>query len=155
MTNKDGIEEGQVAPDFSLKDQDGKVVSLKNFKGSDIVLYFYPKDDTPGCTMEACSFRDNMASLTKKGAVVLGVSNDDTESHVKFAKKYSLNFKLLSDVDRTVSKAYGVYQKRNMYGKDYWGIVRSTFIIGKDGRVRKAWRGVRVDGHTEEVLKAL
>jgi peroxiredoxin Q/BCP len=146
---------GDRAPDFSLPDQSGKTVSLKNLKGSPVVLYFYPKDDTPGCTKEACGFRDAEARIKKAGAIVLGVSLDGPESHRKFIGKYNLPFSLLCDEEAVVSKAYGVYKQKNMYGKTYWGIERSTFVIGPDGIVKAAFRKVKVDGHTDEVLAAL
>ena len=143
------------APDFSLPDQDGKTVSLKSLKGKQVVLYFYPKDDTPGCTKEACGFRDSWSAIEKANTVVLGVSMDDAESHQKFIKKYSLPFTLLCDEDGTVSKAYGVYKKKNMYGKIYWGIERSTFIIDETGKLKAIFRKVTVDGHVDEVQAAL
>ncbi len=147
--------EGQAAPDFELKDQDGKSTRLSDFKGKSVVLYFYPKDDTPGCTKESCSFRDNESALKKAGAVILGVSLDDEKSHQKFIKKFSLNFPLLCDEDAKVSRLYGVYKKKNMYARLFWGIERSTFVIGADGKLKKIFRKVKVDGHTEEVFEAL
>jgi len=149
------IAEGMEAPDFELKDQKGNAISLKNFRGKKVVLYFYPKDDTPGCTKEACSFRDNMDKIIEKGAIVIGISNDDLKSHEKFSKKYNLNFSLLSDVDRRVSIKYGVYKKKNLYGKIVWGIERSTFIIDEQGKIKKIFRKVNVEGHVDEVLKHL
>lgn len=150
------ISEGSLAPDFNLKSDDGKAYSLAEYKGKkQIVLYFYPRDDTPGCTKEACSFRDSLSSLNKVGVQVLGVSMDDLESHQKFRTKYSLNFPLLSDADGKVSKEYGVYKLKNNYGKKYWGIERSTFIIDKDGKVKKAFRKVSVDGHVDIVRRNL
>jgi len=146
---------GDKAPDFSLPDQDGKTVSLKSLKGKQVVLYFYPKDDTPGCTKEACGFRDSLKAIEKTNTVVLGVSMDRAESHHKFIKKYSLPFPLLCDEDGTVSKAYGVYKLKNMYGKTYWGIERSTFIIDETGRLKAIFRKVKVDGHVDEVQAAL
>jgi peroxiredoxin Q/BCP len=146
---------GEKAPDFSLPDQTGKTISLKDFKGRQVVLYFYPKDDTPGCTKEACGFRDAIRRITKAGAVVLGVSLDGKESHQKFIKKHDLPFSLLSDEDAAVSKAFGVYKQKNMYGKKFWGIERSTFLIDPTGRLKSIFRKVKVDGHTEEVLNAL
>ena len=144
------------APEFLLPDQLGKQVSLKELKGKKVVLYFYPKDDTPGCTKEACDFRDSMASITKTGAVVLGVSLDGATSHQKFTDKYQLPFPLLSDEGTTVSKSYGVYkQKRRWYGKKYWRIERSTFVIDEAGRLKAMFRKVKVDGHVNEVLAAL
>lgn len=147
------LDEGDVAPDFELKSDDGKTYSLSQFKGKkEVILYFYPKDDTPGCTKEACSFRDSLAQFDKKNAKVLGVSNDDLESHSKFRAKYGLTFPLLADVDHEISKAYGVYQLKNLYGKKFMGITRSTFVIDKAGRIKKIYRRVQVDGHAEELL---
>lgn len=146
---------GDRAPDFSLSDESGKAVSLKNLKGTPVVLYFYPKDDTPGCTKEACDFRDSQKRLQQTGAVVLGVSLDGTESHRKFIAKFDLPFSLLCDEDASVSKAYGVYKLKNMYGKKYWGIERSTFVIDGRGAIKALFRKVKVDGHVDEVLAAL
>jgi thioredoxin-dependent peroxiredoxin len=150
------ITDGAQAPNFELRGDDGKAYSLSEYKGKkQVVLYFYPKDDTPGCTKEACSFRDNLSSLAKAGVQVLGVSMDDLDSHGKFREKYSLNFPLLADTDGKVSKEYGVYKLKNNYGKKYWGIERSTFVIDKEGRVKKAIRRVQVDGHVDEVRRYL
>ncbi len=146
---------GDKAPELGIPDQDGKKVSLKDLKGRQVVLYFYPKDDTPGCTKEACDFRDAVSSIKKTGAVVLGVSLDGQTSHQKFIKKHGLPFPLLSDEDKTVAKAYGVYKEKNMYGKKYWGIERSTFVLNPDGTVKRIFRKVKVDGHVDEVLDAL
>jgi thioredoxin-dependent peroxiredoxin len=146
---------GAKAPDFSLPDQAEKSVSLKSLKGKQVVLYFYPKDDTPGCTKESCDFRDTYTKITKAGAVILGVSLDGAESHRKFIEKYHLPFSLLSDEEASVSKVYGVYKLKNMYGKKYWGIERSTFVIDQDGLIKAAFRKVKVDGHAEEILAAL
>ena len=146
---------GDKAPDFSLQTQSGQTVSLKSLKGKQVVLYFYPKDDTPGCTKEACGFRDSIKSIEKANTVVLGVSMDDADSHQKFITKYGLPFSLLCDEDGTVSKAYGVYKKKNMYGKTYWGIERSTFIIDEVGTLKAVFRKVKVDGHVAEVQAAL
>jgi thioredoxin-dependent peroxiredoxin len=155
-TEDSDIIEGSKAPAFELESDEGKKYSLDQFKGQkEVILYFYPADDTPGCTKEACSFRDNLSSLNKAGVQVLGVSTDDLLSHSKFRAKYSLNFPLLSDPDAKVSKAYGVYKLKNNYGKNYWGIERSTFVIGKDGKIKKAMRRVHVDGHVDEVRKYL
>ena len=151
----DELKLGDHAPDFSLPDQEGKMVSLKSLKGRQVVLYFYPKDDTPGCTKEACGFRDSLRAIEKANTVVLGVSMDDAGSHQKFIKKYSLPFTLLCDEDGKVSKAYGVYKKKNMYGKTYWGIERSTFIIDETGKLKAIFRKVKVDGHVDEVQAAL
>ncbi len=146
---------GDKAPDFSLKNETGKTVALKALRGKPVVLYFYPKDDTPGCTKEACGFRDSMASIRKTGAIVLGVSLDDEAAHQKFIAKYDLPFSLLVDGDIKVSKAYGVYVQKNMYGKKYWGIERSTFIIDAEGKLSAIFRKVKVDGHVDEVLAVL
>jgi peroxiredoxin Q/BCP len=146
---------GDKAPEFALPNEAGKTVKLKDFKGRQVVLYFYPKDDTPGCTKEACSFRDSLEPIKKAGAVVLGVSLDGRESHQKFIAKHRLPFPLLSDEDATVSKAYGVYKQKNMYGKKFWGIERSTFVIDPAGRLKAIFRKVKVDGHVDEVLAAL
>jgi peroxiredoxin Q/BCP len=149
------IEEGQTAPDFTLPADDGREVKLSELRGKPVVLYFYPKDDTPGCTKEACAFRDRSGDLKATGAVVLGVSPDDVASHGEFRDKYSLNFPLLADTDHQVAERYGAWREKNMYGKKSVGIQRSTFLIGPDGTVRKVWKKVNVDGHDEEVLAAL
>jgi peroxiredoxin Q/BCP len=146
---------GKQAPEFSLPDETGKTVSLKSFKGKRVAVYFYPKDNTPGCTKEACDFRDSIARLKKAGAVVLGVSLDGPESHRRFIAKCRLPFPLLCDEDATVSKAFGVYKEKNMYGKKYWGIERSTFVIDEKGIVKAIFRKVKVDGHVEEVMATL
>lgn len=146
---------GDKAPELSLPDQHGTQVTLKDNKGKQVVLYFYPKDDTPGCTKEACDFRDLEAQILRAGAVILGVSLDGKESHQKFIKKFGLPFSLLSDEDASVSKAYGVYKEKNMYGKTYWGIERSTFVIDGSGKLKAIFRKVKVDGHVDEVLTAL
>lgn len=146
---------GDAAPEFVLPDQSGKRVSLASLKGKQVVLYFYPKDDTPGCTKEACGFRDSLTRLTKAKAVVIGVSLDGKEAHQKFIAKYSLPFTLLSDEEATVAKAYGVYKRKNMYGRKYWGIERSTFVIDETGKIKEAFRKVKVDGHVDEVLASL
>lgn len=150
-----GLTVGEKAPEFLLPDETGKKVSLKSFQGKQVVLYFYPKDDTPGCTKEACRFRDSITPILKTGSVVLGVSLDGQESHRKFIAKHGLPFSLLSDEDATVSKAYGVYTQKNTYGKKYWGIERSTFVIDPEGIVKAIFRKVKVDGHVDEVLAAL
>ncbi len=146
---------GDPAPEFSLPADDGNSYSLAGLRGRKVVLYFYPKDDTPGCTKEACSFRDNLARVTSKGAVVLGVSHDDIESHAKFRKKYSLSFPLLSDTEGKVLGEYGVWKEKGMFGKSFLGIARTTFIIDEDGKIAKVFPNVRVDGHTDEILEAL
>jgi peroxiredoxin Q/BCP len=149
------IEEGQKAPDFQLESSEGGEVSLKQLKGKTVVLYFYPKDDTPGCTREACAFRDSQAALKKKGVVVLGVSGDSLASHEKFKAKYKLNFPLLSDPDKAVAKKYGAWGEKVLYGKKTVGMIRSTFVIDKDGVVRKVFPRVKVDGHSDQVLEAV
>jgi peroxiredoxin Q/BCP len=149
------IEEGKAAPDFALVADDGSKVSLKGFRGKRVVLYFYPKDDTPGCTVEACAFRDLLPDVSHAGAVVLGVSRDDTESHVRFKKKFNLNFALLSDPDASIHRLYGAWGKKMMYGKETEGVIRSTVLIDERGRVAKHWPRVKAEGHAEEVLKAL
>ena len=151
----DWIEAGQRAPAFTLSADDGGKVRLADLAGQPVVLYFYPRDDTPGCTREACAFRDQQAKLKKLGAVVLGVSGDSIASHGKFRDKYRLNFPLLADVDHQVAEKYGAWREKNMYGKKSMGIQRSTFLIGPDGKVAKVWKRVNVDGHEEQVLAAL
>jgi peroxiredoxin Q/BCP len=151
----DELEVGSKAPDFSLPDQDGNTVRLKSLKGKQVVLYFYPKDDTSGCTKEACDFRDSLAPIKKAGAVVLGVSMDGQASHQKFIAKYGLPFALLSDEGKEACKAYGVYKEKSMYGRKYWGIERSTFVIDAAGRLKALFRKVKVPGHVDEVLAAL
>lgn len=154
-TSADELKEGDVAPDFELPATGGGKVKLSALRGKSVVLYFYPADDTPGCTKEACSFRDNLPKFGKMDAVVLGVSSDSLDSHKKFADKYSLNFTLLSDEDKKVHGLYGTWKEKNMYGKTYWGTERSTFVIDAQGRIKKIFRRVKVDGHDAEVLQAL
>ena len=151
----DWIEEGKKAPAFSLKATDGSTVRLSELKGKPVVLYFYPKDDTPGCTKEACAFRDRQSELQKSGAVVLGVSPDDVDSHVKFSDKFELNFPLLADTNHAVAEKYGAWREKNMYGKISMGIQRSTFLIDTDGKIAKVWKRVKVDGHDQQVLDAI
>ena len=143
------------APAFSLPASGGGETALKDLLGKKVVLYFYPKDDTPGCTKEACSFRDGIAAIKKAGAVVLGISPDDTASHGKFIKKFSLPFPLLADTTHSVAEQYGVWVEKSMYGRTYMGIERSTFIIDAKGRIARIFSRVKVDGHFEEVLAAL
>jgi peroxiredoxin Q/BCP len=145
---------GSPAPSFSLPDQDGNIVTSESLKGAPYVLYFYPKDDTPGCTKEACGFRDSGAAFGKNGVRVLGVSPDSEKSHARFAEKYGLPFTLLADVDKTLAAAYGVWVEKTNYGRKYMGIDRSTFLVDAKGRVQKIWRGIRVPGHVEDVLLA-
>ena len=150
------IKEGNKAPAFTLSDATGKSVSLEDFAGKDVILYFYPRDDTPGCTKEACGFRDLWQDIRKKGAVVVGVSADDAASHQKFATKYKLPFTLLSDPDRKTMKTYGAYGEKMMYGKKTMGVIRSSVWIGPDGKVRKHWARVSdAAKHPEQVLEAL
>lgn len=149
------LEEGQPAPDFTLAADDGVKFKLKDQRGSPVVLYFYPRDDTPGCTKEACAFRDRQRELHSLGAKVFGVSTDDVASHIKFRDKYRLTFPLLADTDHQVAENYGAWQEKNMYGKKSWGVQRSTFLIDAQGVVRKVWRRVRVEGHDQQVLEAL
>ena len=149
------IEEGQPAPDFELESDAGETVKLSDFRGKPVVLYFYPKDDTPGCTTQACGIRDVFADFRERGAVVLGVSPDDEASHVKFKEKYSLPFTLLADPEHQIAEQYGVWKERNLYGKKSMGIERSTFVIDADGNVTKAMRRVKPDTHAADVLAAL
>jgi peroxiredoxin Q/BCP len=150
-----GLESGDKAPDFTLKNDNDEVVKLSNYKGKKVVLYFYPKDDTPGCTAEACSFRDGFSEIQKKGAALFGVSTDSVDSHKKFKEKFHLNFPLLSDADKKVVNAYGVWKEKNMYGRKYMGIERTTFIIDENGKIKKVFPKVKVDGHYDEVLAEL
>jgi peroxiredoxin Q/BCP len=149
------LTQGTPAPDFTVETDRGETVSLKDFKGKHVVLYFYPKDDTPGCTVEACNFRDNMGRIETAGAVVLGISLDDVESHQKFRDKLELPFPLLADTDHKVADAYGVYGKKEFMGREYMGIDRATFLIGPDGKLEKVWPKVNPQGHADEVLEAL
>jgi thioredoxin-dependent peroxiredoxin len=149
------VEEGKPAPDFELRSDKGEQVKLSDFRGQPVVLYFYPKDDTPGCTTQACGLRDDYAQFKERGAVILGVSPDDEASHVKFKSKYHLPFTLLADPEHEVAETYGVWQERNFGGRKYMGINRSTFIIDPEGKVSKAMRGVKPDTHTEKVLAVL
>ena len=146
---------GDKAPNFAAKDDSGKTIKLSDFKGRKVVLYFYPKDDTPGCTREACNFRDGIAALKKAGATVLGVSADSVESHAKFRDKFDLNFPLLADTEKAIVNAYDVWKEKSMYGKKYMGIERTTFVIDGDGRISHIFPKVKVDAHYEEVLDAL
>lgn len=149
------LKEGQKAPDFKAKDQDGKEISLDQFAGKTVVLYFYPKDDTPGCTAEACDFRDNYQGLIAKGIVVLGVSTDDEKSHEKFAKKHNLPFTLLADTDQKIVEDYGVWGEKNMYGKTYMGTIRKTFIINEEGKIAHIIGKVDTKNATAQVLELL
>jgi peroxiredoxin Q/BCP len=149
------IKEGQKAPDFTLPSSEGKDVSLRGLRGKNVVLYFYPRDMTPGCTREACDFRDSQAKIKKVGGVVLGVSPDSVASHEKFKAQQKLNFPLLADTDKAVAKAYGAFGEKLMYGRKVKGMIRSTFVIDAEGIVRKVFPRVRVDGHADKVLEAL
>ncbi|MFL5348328.1 MAG: thioredoxin-dependent thiol peroxidase [Hyalangium sp.] len=146
---------GSQAPDFQLADHSGRTVSLSQLAGKNVVLYFYPKDDTPGCTVEACNFRDEHSALEKAGAVVLGVSPDDAKRHQKFITKYNLPFPLLVDPDHKVAEAYGAWGEKSNYGRKFMGIIRSTFLIDPKGKVKQVWPKVKVNGHVSEVLSAL
>jgi thioredoxin-dependent peroxiredoxin len=148
------LKPGDKAPDFKLDSTDGPV-SLKSLRGKKVVVYFYPKDDTPGCTREACDFRDNLAPLKQAGAVILGVSKDSLESHEKFRSKYQLPFTLMSDPDFDVAKAFGAYGEKVSFGVKKLGLIRSTFLIDEEGKVQKVWPKVAVDGHVEKVLKEI
>lgn len=149
------MKEGEKAPDFSSKTDAGKEMRLSELKGRKVVLYFYPKDDTPGCVKEACSFRDDIRLLASKGAVVIGVSPDSVESHKKFKKKYHLNFFLISDTSKDISKMYGVWKKKNFMGKEFMGIERTTLIIDENGLIKKIFAKVNPLGHSKEVLASL
>ncbi|WP_126425366.1 thioredoxin-dependent thiol peroxidase [Brevibacillus marinus] len=147
------VEVGQPAPDFTLSANNGQTISLHQYRGKNVVLYFYPKDMTPGCTTEACDFRDYHPKFSQLNTVVLGISPDTVASHDKFAAKYELPFPLLADPDHEVAEAYGVWVLKNMYGKEYMGIERSTFLIDKEGNIAQVWRKVKVAGHVQEVLQ--
>ncbi len=151
----DWLEVGTKAPAFTLASDSGKKLSLSQFQGKPVVLYFYPKDDTPGCTKEACAFRDASNQLKELGAVVLGVSPDDEETHAKFRDKFQLNFPLLADPDHSLAEAYGAWREKNMYGKKSMGVQRSTYLIAPDGTIAKVWKKVSVDGHDAAVLEAI
>lgn len=151
----DWIEVGKKAPAITLKDDSGKTVKLSDLKGSPVVLYFYPRDDTPGCTKEACAFRDRSDEIQALGAKILGVSPDSVESHQKFRDKYSLNFPLLADPQHTIAEKYGAWREKNMYGKKSMGIQRSTYLIDSEGKIAKVWKRVRVDGHDQAVIEAI
>jgi len=149
------IEVGRKAPAFSLKDQEGKTHKLSDYAGKPLVVYFYPKDDTPGCTKETCEFRDRLPQLKKGQAAVLGVSILDEKSKAKFAQKYDVNFPLLADADHAVAEKFGVWQEKSRYGRTYMGIARTTFLIDKDGKVAQRWDNVKVDGHADDVVEAI
>ena len=149
------LEESNKAPNFKLKDQNGKTVSLGDFKGKKVVLYFYPKDDTSGCTAEACSFRDEFPRFGKLDAVIIGVSPDSVDSHKRFAEKYQLPFILLSDENKEVLNTYGVWKEKSMYGRKYMGVERTTYIIDEKGKIKKVFQKVKVPDHNKEVIEAL
>ena len=149
------VNEGDTAPDFTLRTDDGSEVRLDGLRGRSVVLYFYPKDDTSGCTVQACEFRDALPRFDEAGSIVLGVSPDPVRSHQKFKQKYDLNFPLLADEDHLVAEAYGVWKEKSMYGRKYWGVERSTFLIDEDGKIARAWRKVRPKGHAEAVASEL
>jgi len=149
------LKPGDAAPDFALTDQRGKTVKLKDFRGKKLVVYFYPKDDTPGCTKEACAFRDALPAFKKGKAAVLGVSVLDTASKAKFARKHKLNFPLLADPEHEVADRFGAWQKKSLYGRTYMGVARMTYLIGADGKVVRRWDNVKVDGHAADVLRAV
>lgn len=149
------LQEGEKAPAFKAKDQNGKMVSLADYKGKKVVLYFYPQDDTPTCTQEACNLRDNYAALQKKGLVVIGVSPDDEKSHKKFEEKYKLPFTILADPGKQIIEKYGVWGEKNMYGRKYMGLIRTTFLIDEKGMIQKIFKKPKSKIHSEEILKAL
>ncbi len=151
----DWVEEGKKAPAFTLTADDGTKIRLSALKGTPVVLYFYPRDDTPGCTREACAFRDRKVEIETMGAVVLGVSPDTVEKHVKFREKYELNFRLLADPDHKIAEKYGAWREKTMYGKKKMGIQRSTFLVDANGKVAKVWQRVKVDGHDDQVIEAV
>jgi peroxiredoxin Q/BCP len=149
------VEPGRKAPAFALPDQDGKIHRLRDYTGRPLILYFYPKDDNPGCTREACGFRDALPAFKKGRAAVLGVSVLDTASKARFARKHELNFPLLADPEHAVADKYGVWQKKSLYGRTYMGLARVTYLIGPDGKVARRWDSVKVDGHAADVLRAV
>jgi len=150
------LKEGDLAPEFNLTAHTGQTIQLKEFKGKKrVVLYFYPKDDTPGCTVEACGFRDKISALEEKDSLILGVSPDGTASHNTFVEKFKLPFLLLSDEDKKTCKDYGVWVKKRLYGREYMGVERTTFVIGKDGKIEKIYHKVKPDGHPDEILSFL
>lgn len=145
---------GDKAPAFSGMDQDGNKISLKNFKGKKVILFFYPKDDTPGCTAEACNLNDNRKMLKRKGFIIVGVSTDDNKSHKKFADKYGLDFYLLADTEKEIIENYGVWGEKMLYGKKFMGIIRTTFVIDEKGKIEKIFNQVDTKNHTEQILEA-
>lgn len=149
------LKEGDTAPDFTLPADGGKTISLKDYKGKKLVLYFYPKDDTSGCTKEACAFEANLAKFSASGATILGVSKDSVKRHEKFKEKYNLTLPLLSDENSDMCERYGVWKKKSMYGREYMGIERTTFLIDEKGKIEKIWHKVKVDGHVDDVLSSV
>jgi peroxiredoxin Q/BCP len=149
------LEVGATAPAFTLPDQDGKPVKLSSFKGQQVIVYFYPADDTPGCTKEACQFNDLLSQFSGLSADVIGISRDGADSHQKFRQKYGLTFELLSDPDQSVMESYGAWGEKTLYGKTSMGVIRSTFLVDADGKIERAWYNVKADGHAEKVLEAL
>lgn len=145
------LDTGDPAPTFTLKDQDGKAVSLADFKGQKVIVYFYPKDDTPGCTTQACDFRDSLVPISGAGYTVLGISKDGAESHQNFIKKFAIPYTLLTDTENEVGKSYGAYGEKTMYGKKTVGVIRSTFVIDEDGKVERAYYNVKANGHVEKL----
>lgn len=155
LSNVVGFHTGEIAPDFSLPDAHGKTHRLSDYRGRKVVLYFYPKDNTPGCTIEACDFRDKNTAINNAGAVTFGISPDNGPSHQKFIIKYNLGFTLLSDLNKEVAKLFGVWKEKNNYGQTYWGIERTTFVVDEDGRIVRVFPKVQVQGHVEQVLEYL
>ena len=153
--NTTGLRVGGKAPEFTLSTDEGKKISLSGLRGKKVILYFYPKDNTPGCTRESCGFRDNLAEIKRRGGAVLGVSTDSVPSHKGFKQKYALNFPLLSDSERKVVNAYGIWKQKSLYGRKYMGLERTTFLINEQGKIEKVFPKVQVEGHVEEVLAAL
>ena len=149
------LKEGDIAPDFSLPASNGETISLKDYIGKKVVIYFYPKDDTPGCTIEACNFRDDHSEITDAGAVVLGVSKDDIKSHNKFINKYDLPFLLLSDESTEMISAYGAWVKKKMYGKEYYGVLRKTYLIDEEGKIQRIWPKVDVKTHSRDIIELI
>jgi len=147
--------EGEQAPRFTLPSHEGTPVSLHDFRGQKVILYFYPKDDTPGCTKEACQFQERFPRFEELGAVILGVSPDSVDSHRKFREKYDLEFTLLADEEHEVAEEYGIWKEKSMFGNKFWGVVRTTFLIDEDGRIERVWTRVKADGHAEEVAEAI
>jgi thioredoxin-dependent peroxiredoxin len=146
---------GDIAPDFTAKNQEGQTISLSGYKGKKVVLYFYPKDDTPGCTAEACNLRDNYSDLLNRGYEVIGVSPDNEKSHVKFKSKYNLPFNLIADAEKSILKSYGAWGLKSMYGKEYEGVLRTTYIIGEDGKIEKVITKVDTKEHTRQILEEM